>query len=47
VYWARQGRRSIDAVIVFSAIAGIALVGLNFWVKAGKEVLILFNVLEP
>ena len=38
VYWSREGRRSIDAVVVFTAIAGLALLGLSFWVHVAQEV---------
>ena len=31
VYWTAEGRRSIDAVIVASTIAGFVLVGPAFW----------------
>jgi hypothetical protein len=32
VYWEREGRRSIDAVIVASLIGGLILLGTEFWV---------------
>jgi hypothetical protein len=38
VYWSEQGRRSIDAVIVATALSGIALVGLRGWIDATTEV---------
>jgi hypothetical protein len=38
VYWAKQGRRSIDAVILAAAVAGIMLVGLRGWIDATTEV---------
>jgi hypothetical protein len=38
VYWSEQGRRSIDAVIVATALSGIALVGLQGWIDATTEV---------
>jgi hypothetical protein len=38
VYWSKQGRRSIDAVIVAAAVAGIVLVGLRGWIDATTEV---------
>jgi hypothetical protein len=37
VYWSKQGRRSIDAVIVAAAVAGIVLVGLRGWIDATTE----------
>lgn len=36
VYWAKQGRDSIDAVVVFSTIVGISVVGWNFFVELFK-----------
>jgi hypothetical protein len=38
VYWSKQGRRSIDAVIIAAAVAGIVLVGLRGWIDATTEV---------
>ena len=38
VYWSKQGRRSIDAVIVAAAVAGIVLVGLRGWIDGTTEV---------
>jgi hypothetical protein len=37
VYWAREGRRSIDAVIVAGAVAGIVALGTPFWVEVVRE----------
>jgi hypothetical protein len=31
VYWQKQGRRSIDAVVICVAIAGLVVLGLGFW----------------
>jgi hypothetical protein len=31
VYWMKQGRRSVDAVIVSAAIAGLVVLGFGFW----------------
>jgi hypothetical protein len=38
VYWEKQGRRSIDAVIIAAAISGMALVGLDAWIAAASGV---------
>lgn len=38
VYWSKEGRRSIDAVIVAGSLAGIALVGFRGWIDAATEV---------
>jgi hypothetical protein len=31
VYWQRQGRRSIDIVVIAATIAGLVVLGLGFW----------------
>jgi hypothetical protein len=38
VYWAREGRRSIDAVIIAAAIFTLAVLGLQFWANAARAV---------
>ena len=38
VYWEKQGRASIDAVIVAASIAGILFVGFRGWVDAADDV---------
>jgi hypothetical protein len=38
VYWSEKGRRSIDAVIVAAALAGIALMGLRIWLDLADDV---------
>jgi hypothetical protein len=38
VYWSEQGRRSIDAVIVMAAFAGIVTIGFKAWVDVAKDV---------
>jgi hypothetical protein len=38
VYWEKQGRRSIDAVIVTAAIAGLLTVGFRGWIDAASSV---------
>jgi hypothetical protein len=37
VYWAPQGRESIDAVVIFAALLWILVLGGNFWRKAWIE----------
>ena len=39
VYWAPQGRESIDAVVIFAALLWILVLGGNFWRKAWTELL--------
>ena len=38
VYWEKQGRRSIDAVIVATALSLLVLVGFRGWVEAADSV---------
>jgi hypothetical protein len=38
VYWEKEGRRSIDAVIVAAGLAGLLLVGFRGWVDAATSV---------
>lgn len=38
VYWERQGRRSIDAVIIAAIIGGLVLLGPDFWLDVGRAV---------
>lgn len=39
VYWRPEGRESIDAVIVFAAVLGIAMAGGGFWRAALRELM--------
>ncbi len=38
VYWEKEGRRSIDAVIVVAILAGLAATGFREWVDAAESV---------
>lgn len=38
VYWAAEGRRSVDAVVIASTIAAVVLVGPTFWRDVGRAV---------
>jgi hypothetical protein len=38
VYWSKQGRRSIDAVLVAAGISGVLLVGYRGWIDAATDV---------
>jgi hypothetical protein len=38
VYWTDQGRRSIDAVIVAAALAGVVLIGFKSWLDVATGV---------
>jgi hypothetical protein len=43
VYWAPQGRQSIDAVVVTTTLLVIALLGLQFWIDVYDAVLVLLG----
>ena len=45
VYWAREGRRSVDAVIVVAAALGLVLVGRDFWLAVGRDLARLAGLL--
>jgi len=36
VYWAKQGRQSVDAVIVTATILGLGVLGSGFWIELGR-----------
>jgi hypothetical protein len=38
VYWSKQGRASIDAVVIAAAISGLLLVSLRGWIDVTTEV---------
>ena len=38
VYWSKQGRRSIDAVMVAAGVSGMLLVGFRSWIDAATQV---------
>ncbi|HEX5893837.1 MAG TPA: hypothetical protein VFY33_03330 [Solirubrobacterales bacterium] len=38
VYWSREGRRSIDAVVIAAAVSGMLLVSFRGWIDAATEV---------
>jgi hypothetical protein len=38
VYWEKQGRASIDAVVVAAAVSGLLLIGLSGWIDVTTEV---------
>lgn len=42
VYWAKQGRRSIDAIMTASSIGGLVVLGLGFWRDVGRAIGRLF-----
>lgn len=38
VYWEKDGRRSIDAVIVATCFSGVALIGFSAWIEVATDV---------
>lgn len=38
VYWEKEGRKSVDAMIIAGCIAGMLLVGLSAWAKLADDV---------
>jgi hypothetical protein len=38
VYWEREGRSSIDAVVIALAVSGVFLIGFSGWVEAADRV---------
>jgi hypothetical protein len=38
VYWEKEGRKSIDAVVVAASLAGMLLVGLSAWIDVADSV---------
>ena len=42
VYWAKQGRRSIDAILIAATLGGLVVLGLGFWRDVGRAIGRLF-----
>ena len=36
VYWTREGRASVDAVVIMATIIALGILGLPFWVAVGR-----------
>lgn len=45
VYWAKEGRSSVDAVVIAAAILAIFLLGQDFWIGSGRLVVRFFGEL--
>jgi hypothetical protein len=43
VYWKEQGRQSIDAVVITTALLVIALLGLQFWIDVYDATLVVLG----
>jgi hypothetical protein len=42
VYWSKQGRDSVDAVIIMATIASLVVLGPGFWQDIGKDIINAF-----
>lgn len=38
VYWAKQGRDSVDAVVIAGAVSTLGILGWGFWADVGRAV---------
>lgn len=38
VYWAKEGRQSVDAVIITATIVGLGILGWGFWAELARVV---------
>lgn len=45
VYWAREGRQSVDAVVLAATLIGLVIVGDRFWVDVGRAIVRLVGLL--
>ena len=45
VYWAREGRQSVDAVMIAATLIGLAILGSSFWVDIGRAVVRLVGLM--
>ncbi len=44
VYWARQGRQSVDAVVIAATIISLGILGWQFWADLGRAVSHMFGL---
>ncbi len=42
VYWAKEGRQSVDAVLTMAALLLMAVIGGRFWIDVGKAIARVF-----
>lgn len=42
VYWAKQGRDSVDAVIIAAILASLVVLGSGFWIDLGRDIVHIF-----
>lgn len=43
VYWEKQGRRSVDAVIIAGVLGALVVLGSDFWIAVGHAVVRLLG----
>jgi hypothetical protein len=43
VYWEKQGRRSVDAVIIAGVLGALVVLGSSFWIAVGHAVVRLLH----
>lgn len=46
VYWARQGRQSIDAVVIAATLVGLTILGGGFWLDLGRSIGRFFGIMS-
>jgi hypothetical protein len=39
VYWTKQGRDSVDVVIIAASMASLVVLGTGFWIDVGREII--------
>ncbi|HEV2529259.1 MAG TPA: hypothetical protein VGT61_12510 [Thermomicrobiales bacterium] len=44
VYWAKEGRQSIDAVVIAASLIALAILGIDFWLAIGRAIGRLFGL---
>lgn len=47
VYWAKQGRASVDAVIIAASFVALGILGWGFWADVGRVLLDLLRLIWP
>jgi hypothetical protein len=39
VYWTREGRASVDAVVIMASMFTLGLIGIRFWLELGRLII--------
>lgn len=45
VYWAKEGRQSIDAIVIVATLIGLGILGSGFWLDTARAVGRLFGLM--